>query len=107
MGKVTVIKVTLKLHCETRWLSKKQAVSALFYNLEKIYNILLEISTNDNLNKETTAGAKIILKQINFNFFCLLHIWNNISMVIDRVNCSLQDKRVSIDIATNIIKGLF
>jgi len=27
-------------------------------------------------------------------------------MAIDRVNCSLQDKGVSIDIATNMIKGL-
>jgi len=73
----TVAKVTLKLHCETRWSSKKRAVSALLYNIEKIYYILLEISTNDNLNKETTTGAKIILKQRNFKFFCLLHIWNN------------------------------
>jgi len=39
-----------------------------------MYNIILEILTNDNFNKETTTGSKITLKQINFKFFCSLQI---------------------------------
>ncbi|XP_022177474.1 zinc finger MYM-type protein 1-like [Myzus persicae] len=103
---LTVIKITLKAHCETRWSSKKHAVSALFKNIKDIYIVLQNISNDPSCNNDTVSGATVLLKQITFKFLCLLHIWNDILSSIDKINCSLQSKNISIDTAYKIIKGL-
>lgn len=85
------IKITLKSHCETRWSTKKKAVSALKCNFKEIFDVLGNICTNNNdYNKDTTKSAQDILKQINFKFLCLLQFWDSILGQIDKVNLALQ-----------------
>jgi len=66
---ITVIKIKLKAHCETRWSSKKHAVSALCKNIKYIYIVLQNISNDPSCNNDTVSGATILLKQITFKFF--------------------------------------
>ncbi|KAL4089005.1 hypothetical protein QTP88_024083 [Uroleucon formosanum] len=101
------MKITLKSHCDTRWSTKKQAVSALKLNFKHVYDILNIMVTNMNdFNKNTTTSAQQILKQINLKFLCLLHFWDSILGQIDKVNLSLQNQNQTIDVATKSLEGL-
>src|SRR5277367_5143150 len=53
-----------------------------------------------------TPLAKSLKKLINFEFIMLLDIWCKILNLIDRVNRSLQAKRLSIDDAGKMVNGL-
>ncbi|KAL5237496.1 hypothetical protein ACI65C_004906 [Semiaphis heraclei] len=65
------------------------------------------MATNSkDFNKNTSASAQHILKQINFKFLCLLHFWDSILGQIDKVNLSLQNQNQSIDVATKSLEGL-
>lgn len=64
------------------------------------------ISNDPRCNNDTVSGASVLLKQITFKLFCLLHIWTDILSNIDRINNSLQSKNTSIDTAYKMIKGL-
>lgn len=103
---ITVIKITLKAHCETRWSSKKRAVSALCTNIKDIHAVLQNISKDSSCNIDTVSGASVLISQITFKFLCPLHIWNKVLSNIDKINCSLQTKNISIDCAHKMIKGL-
>lgn len=46
------------------------------------------------------------MKHLDFNFFCLLDLWNEILTTINRVNLALQKKSLTIDSATKMVKGL-
>ncbi|MBW0529459.1 hypothetical protein O181_069174 [Austropuccinia psidii MF-1] len=101
------MKITLKSHCDTRWSTKKQAVNALKLNFKHVFDILNLMATNSkDFNKNTSASAQHILKQINFKFLCLLHFWDSILGQIDKVNLSLQNQNQSIDVATKSLEGL-
>ena len=64
------------------------------------------MSENQSLPKESITGAIDLLKHIDFNFFCLLHVWDEVLKTINRVNIALQNKKLTIDSATKMIKGL-
>lgn len=55
---------------------------------------------------ETKSTAKNLLQLINFDFLCLLNIWNQILSSIDRVNQALQNKSLSLEKASNLLLGL-
>jgi len=57
----SVINVTLKSHCDTRWSTKKQAVSTLKNNLESIFKLLKTLSADITLNHDTRDGAKNLI----------------------------------------------
>uniref|UniRef100_A0A2S2QTP2 Zinc finger MYM-type protein 1 n=1 Tax=Sipha flava TaxID=143950 RepID=A0A2S2QTP2_9HEMI len=103
---MTALKITLKGHCDTRWSSKRRAITALCTHINDIYVLLQNISKDSSNNTETISGAKILLEQINVKFICLLHVWKDILVNIDKVNCSLQSKNISIDCANIMLKGL-
>lgn len=96
---MAVLKITLKAHCETRWSSKKRAITALCTHIKDIFIVLQSISNDSSNNIETISGANNLLVQINIKFICILHVWNDILIDIDKVNCSLQSKNMSIDCA--------
>ncbi|XP_025193537.1 uncharacterized protein LOC112593375 [Melanaphis sacchari] len=102
----SVINVTLKSHCDTRWSTKKQAVSALKNNLESIFKLLKTLSTDITLNHDTRDGAKNLICQINLKFICLINLWNDVLSQIDHVNILLQSKNQTIDVACSLINGL-
>lgn len=100
------INISLKCTSSTRWSAKQDSVSALKRNLKDVYNVLKEMSENSNLPKEVILGATNLLKHLDFNFFCLLYLWNEILTTINRVNLALQKKSLTIDSATKMVKGL-
>lgn len=101
-----IINVTLKSHCDTRWSSKKQAVSVLKNNIKNIYELLKKMSEDSTLNSETKEGAKNLLYQINLKFLCLLNLWDLALNQIDLVNIGLQSKSQTIDVAVKMLNGL-
>ncbi|XP_060865965.1 zinc finger MYM-type protein 1-like [Metopolophium dirhodum] len=100
------INISLKCTSATRWSAKQDSVSALKRNLKNVYNVLKEMSENPKLPKEVILGATNLLKHLDFNFFCLLDLWNEILTTINRVNLALQKKSLTIDSATKMVKGL-
>lgn len=102
-----VINVTLKKHSDTRWSSKKQAISALHTNIISIAMILKQMRDITNMNYDTIDGCNQILRLIDLKFLCLLNIWNKILKHIDKTNKSLQTKDITIDMASKMLNGLY
>ncbi|KAL4704071.1 hypothetical protein ACJJTC_001993 [Scirpophaga incertulas] len=65
-----------------------------------------EIQTTNDYNAETISTAKSIMDQINYKFICTLQIWDKILESVDKVNVALQSKTMTIDKASELIKGL-
>jgi len=101
-----VLKITLKSHCETRWSTKKQAVSVLKNNIKGVYEVLEKLSEDSKLNNDTKIGAKHLLYQVNLKFLCLLNLWYIVLNQIDYVNIALQTKNQTIDVAVKMLNGL-
>lgn len=99
------LKISLKGHSDTRWASKAQAVKAMNSQIKEVFKVLQNISDSE-LNLETKSTAKNLLQLINFDFLCLLNIWNQILSSIDRVNQALQNKSLSLEKASNLLLGL-
>lgn len=100
------VKVSLKKHCNTRWSSKKQAISTVYKELPKILKALEDL-IQIRKNEDIYAGAKNFIKQIkNFYFICSLVVWNNILEEIDNVNVLLQKKTITVSIASKLIENL-
>ena len=103
---MSVLETTLKGHTDTRWSSKRQAVTSVNNQFPKVYGVLKSISGDSSLNSETVEGATSLLKHIDFNFICLLEFWSGILIKIDFVNKSLQAKDIIINIATKLLESL-
>ncbi|XP_060846436.1 uncharacterized protein LOC132926113 [Rhopalosiphum padi] len=101
-----ILKIILKSHCETRWSTKKQAVSVLKNNIKGVYEVLKRFSEDSKLNNDTKVGAKHLLYQINLKFVCLLNLLYLVLNQIDYVNIALQTKDQIIDVAVKIMNGL-
>ena len=91
-----VLTIPLKGYSKTRWSARKEAVSSLFLQIENVFEVLTEISTDPSLNAETLSGAKDLIKQFDFVFLCLLDLWYQILSLIDRENQSFQSKNISV-----------
>lgn len=61
---------------------------------------------NNNWNSDTTCGAMNLLRQIDFEFVCLLEIGTDVLISLDCTNKSLQGKTVTHDIASSLLSGL-
>lgn len=106
------LKLTLKGHSDTRWSSKYQSVHSLFSQLPEVVKALHAISEGTDENDEITystdsvSSAQSLIKLIDFQFICLLTVWNQILSNIDKVNSILQYKTQSIERAAKHIDGL-
>ena len=98
--------ISLKKHCNTRWSSKKQAVSTVYKELPKIIEALEELAQLGK-NEEICSGAKNLVKQIkHFYFISSLIVWKNILEEIDNVNLLLQKKTITICTASKLLESL-
>ncbi|GBN96976.1 hypothetical protein AVEN_27706-1 [Araneus ventricosus] len=87
------MKTTLKTHCDTRWSSRRQAVTALQKNLPSVHKVLEHMT--DGANKWTADaafGAMILLRHIDYKFLCLLEMWSEVLLKLDCTNKSLPGK---------------
>jgi len=101
---LSCLKTTLKRHCDTKWFSKRQAVTAVEKNLKSVHMLLqdMALTSKDNWNAETVSGAINFLKQIDFKFVCLLQMWCDVLSKMDCTNKSLQEKSITLDVAASI-----
>jgi len=102
--------LTLKGHSDTRWSSKYLSVHSLHSQLPQVIQILHSIADETDERRRYTAdsisSAKSIFKMINFEFICLLVVWDHILRSIDNVNRILQGKSMSIEVASKHLQGL-
>ncbi|GBM57832.1 hypothetical protein AVEN_200362-1 [Araneus ventricosus] len=83
-------KMTLKRHCDTRWPSRRQAVTALQKNLPFVHKVLQHMTERaNNWTTDTASGARILLRQIDYDFLCLLEMWSEVLVKLDCTNKSL------------------
>lgn len=66
---------------------------------------VLTIQTTNDYNAKTNSTGKSIIDQINYKFTRTLQIWDNILESVDTVNVALQSKTMTIDKASELIKG--
>ena len=69
-------------------------------------SVLRDISSDKGLNADSRSGAARLLKSIDFSCLCLLQMWNRVLQLIDRVNRSLQTKRISVLTAAQMLSGV-
>lgn len=101
------LKTTLKRHCDTRWSSRRQAVTALKKNLSSVHKVLQNMADRDNdWNTDTLSGAMKLLRQIDYEFVCLLEMWSDVLISLDCTNKSLQGKGTTLDVASSLLSGL-
>ncbi|GBO33437.1 hypothetical protein AVEN_119250-1 [Araneus ventricosus] len=101
------IKTTLKRHCDIRWSSRRQAVTALQKNLPSVHKLLQHMTDRaNNWITDTASGAMILLRQIDYEFVCLLEIWSVVLVKLDCTNKSLQEKSATLDVASSLLSGL-
>lgn len=98
------MKLTLKSFSDTRWSSKSVGIREVFTQLPEVKIALNNIIEKGNA--ESIFLAKSLLLFIDYEFICLLSVWNTILSSINRVNVCLQAKSLTINKAANLIKGL-
>lgn len=97
----------LKGHSSTRWASKAEAVSTLFEEFEGTCEALIELTNSEEVNAQTVADANSQFVRIfNFKFILGLTIWDFILSRIQITNLALQDKSITLEIASKHVKGL-
>jgi hypothetical protein len=100
----------LKGHSNTRRSSKYNSIHAFRTQLPQILKTLHTIAEGTDewrtYTSDSISSAKIILKMINFEFICLLVVWHHLFRSIDNVNRILQEKTVSIEVASKHLQGL-
>jgi len=100
------LKLSLKSYSTTRWSAKQRAVKSLYLQLGQVIHVC-KLLKNSNLCEEASVELNGLLKGItSFHFICMLIIWNKILTAIDRVNVILQKQNITIDLATQHLKGL-
>lgn len=102
--KKNVNTLTLKPLCTTRWESRIDALKPLMYNLEYIYEALVEL-TNDKDSVTRHTAEVLGNKILKFDFICSLLIWYK---VLDKINIFskyLQSPAICLTTAINILQG--
>ncbi|XP_065674093.1 zinc finger MYM-type protein 1-like [Hydra vulgaris] len=98
--------ISLKGNSDTRWSTKKEAITPLHRQIKDVLQVLESIIHNPMTNAVTVSSAKELLIHIDFSFLCLLDFWCQIFSLIDRENKLFQSKIISIDIAVKKMKWL-
>ncbi|GBL97490.1 hypothetical protein AVEN_162952-1 [Araneus ventricosus] len=97
------IKTTLKRHCDTRWSSRRQAVTALQENhLPSVHKVLQHVTDRaNNWTTDTASDAMILLRQIDYEFVCLLEMWSEVQLNRDIANPGYNEPSVT----ANLLHG--
>lgn len=96
--------LTLKPLSNTRWESRFDALRALRFNMDKIYDALYSIFTNNKYDSDTkNIASSLMAKLKSYRFICSVVIWYNILLKINIVSKNLQKSDVIISEATKMI----
>lgn len=101
-------KLTLKKVCDTRWESRINAIRAIRYQFEELYNALNYTKDDINLTGthglQTKADAYALLKnKCDFKFLCSIIIWYDILSIVNPVSKQLQSIQFDIQISVKSI----
>ncbi|KAL3179499.1 hypothetical protein MRX96_007750 [Rhipicephalus microplus] len=101
------VPVVVKSESETRWSARVEAVKPVGRYLEKILEVVQEMSNNDQETSETKSDAALLQKRIlSYDFLILLGFWNKVLVRIDRVQKRLQDPKMNFHDAALDMKAL-
>ena len=67
-------------------LGGRQAITSVEKNMKGLYTALQKMTNNQEWNNDTVYGASSIIKNIDFKFICLLHMWSEILISVDYTN---------------------
>ncbi|KAF2890242.1 hypothetical protein ILUMI_15930 [Ignelater luminosus] len=96
--------LTLKPLSNTRWKSRIDALKALRFNMEKIYDALYLIFSNNKYDSDTSKIASSLMSKLkSFKFICSVVTWYNILAKINIVSKSLQKSDVILSEAVKML----
>ena len=94
-----VKKLNLKPVCETRWESRISAITPLRFQIEEIYDALVEIHLDKTRDSIAQSTAKGLSKQIScFKFLCSLVLWHDILSKINIVSKMMQSPNLYLNV---------
>lgn len=97
----------LKPLSDTRWSSRIDAIKPLRYNLCKIFDALVEISSDSSLDLNISHKANsLALKIQNYKFVCSIIIWYNILFKINTVSKMMQSSSVNVNLCLDYLNNL-
>ncbi|KAJ7344823.1 hypothetical protein JRQ81_000773 [Phrynocephalus forsythii] len=97
--------LTLKPLSNTRWESRVEALKALRFNLEKVYDALYSIYSDNKRDGDTrNIASSLMLKLKSFQFICSLVTWLKILTKINVVSKILQKPDVVLQEAVKMIE---
>lgn len=98
--------LTLKPLSDTRWESRIEALKPLRFHLGDVYDALLSIYENqeiDNLIRDEASGLLNCIKQ--FKFLCSLVIWHKILNCINPISKLMQTKDFDLASALDLLQN--
>lgn len=99
--------LTLKPLSDTRWESRIESIKPLKYQLGEIYDSLIELNEDETHDMNTRLLAQSLCRKIqSFKFICSIIIWHKILSKINVVSKMLQDPKVNIGNALEMIDNL-
>ncbi|XP_034990458.2 52 kDa repressor of the inhibitor of the protein kinase [Zootoca vivipara] len=97
--------LTLKPSSNTQWASKVEALKALRFNMEKVYDALYSIfSDNESECYIRNTAEALMLKLKSFNFICSVVTWYSILVEINTVSQTLQESDVVLPEAVKMME---
>ncbi|GFT83206.1 zinc finger MYM-type protein 1 [Trichonephila clavipes] len=98
--------LTLKPLSDTRWESQTEALKPLRYQLGGIYDALLAISHNSEIDNSLRVEASGLLSCVKqFKFLCCIVIWYKILNCINPISKLLQTKDYDLQSAMELLKN--
>ena len=83
--------LTLKPLSDTCWESRIDAVKALRFNLEKVYDALYSIYIDNNRDSDTkNISNSLFVKMKSYKFICSLITWYNILLKVNSASKIMQ-----------------
>ncbi|GBN41400.1 hypothetical protein AVEN_151439-1 [Araneus ventricosus] len=99
--------LALKKESDTRWSSRREAVTVVHKYLNKIVEALNHLALDAVSSPETKSVSVSLLKSIQtFEFVAFICFWYKTLKAIDIVSKMLQKEDIAVDVACNLLKGL-
>ncbi|GBN03808.1 Zinc finger MYM-type protein 1 [Araneus ventricosus] len=101
-----VEQLTLKPFSDTRWESRIDAIMLLRYQIGQVYDALLSIYVNKDIDSSIRDEVSGLVKQIQpFRFLCSVVIWYEVLNHISRISELMQVENYDIALAIKLLES--